>query len=93
MSNDTDSPSVATTLDEESTKRTTTIITGEMFILESLETLTRELDEIDRRRAALIVERNATIRSLRPYVSASRIGRITGLSSSGIYRIEKETHE
>jgi hypothetical protein len=59
--------------------------------LDDLEALAQEMNEIERRRAELVVRRDEMIRALRHSVSAPRIGKITGLSSSGIYKIEKET--
>lgn len=56
--------------------------------LDTLEALAHELDEIERRRSALIVERDTMIRALRQTMSAPQIGKITGLSNSGIYKIE-----
>lgn len=61
--------------------------------LDNLEALAREFEEIERRRAALVVERDTMIRELRSkYVPARRIGKITGLSLSAVYKIQKETH-
>jgi hypothetical protein len=64
------------------------MIDDEAITLDSLGELAHELDEIERRRAELVSRRDTMIRALRHTTSASRIGKITGLSNSGIYKIE-----
>jgi hypothetical protein len=61
--------------------------------LDELKELIVELDEIERARQVLYDRRAAMIRELRShYVSARKIGNVTGLSLSGVYKIQKETH-
>ena len=57
--------------------------------LDTLREVIEQLDALDEKRAALIVERDEMIRVLRHTTSAPRIGKVTGLSTTGIYKIDK----
>jgi hypothetical protein len=70
------------------TKRALALNTQQQITLGMLKQISVQLEELDEKRDDLIKRRDELVRELRPHASARVIGQASGLSTSGIYKIE-----